>query len=222
MGQKTHPKAFRLGVIETWNSKWFARKDYAALVREDVTIRRFIQRKLRDAGLASVDIERSPTAMTLTLATSRPGVVIGRGGQGAESLKKEIQQRLRINKKLAVKLNIQEIRQPDLEAQIVVNSMIEQVEKRLPFRRIMKATAEQVMRAGAEGVKVMMAGRLNGAEIARSEHLTRGKLPLQTLRANIQYSRGVATTTYGTIGVKVWIYKGEIFENAKPVEATTP
>lgn len=212
MGQKVHPKAFRLGVIDTWNSKWFARKGYAALVREDVTIRRYITRKLREAGIASVDIERSPAALTITLSTSKPGVVIGRGGSGAEALRKELQQKILRNPKLNVRLNIQEVRQPELDAQIVTQNIIEQVEKRLPFRRIMKQTTESVMRSGAQGVKVMMAGRLNGAEIARTEHLVRGKIPLQTLRANIQYARGTASTTYGTIGVKVWIYKGEVFE----------
>ncbi len=215
MGQKTHPKAFRLGFIETWNSKWFARKNYAQLVREDVTLRRHILRKLRDAGIAQIDIERSPTALTVTLSTSKPGVVIGRGGTGAEALRKEIQQQLSKNRKLSVKLNIQEIRQPELVAQIVVGNIIEQIEKRLPFRRIMKVTVEQVMRAGAQGVKVMLAGRLNGAEIARTEHLERGKIPLHTLRARIDYSRGTALTTYGTIGVKVWIYKGEVFDDAE-------
>lgn len=220
MGQKIHPKAFRLGVINTWNSKWFARKNYAALVREDVTMRRYIFKKLREGGIASIDIERSPAALTVTLATSKPGVVIGRGGSGADALRKEIQKLFVKNPKMVVKLNIQEVRQPDLDAQIVVQNMIEQIEKRLPFRRVLKQTVEQVMRAGAQGVKVMIAGRLNGAEIARTEHLVRGKIPLQTLRANIDYSRGTAHTTYGTIGIKVWIYKGEVFDRDRETSGT--
>lgn len=211
MGQKVHPKAFRLGVISTWNSKWFARKDYAALVRQDVQVRRFLHTKLRDGGLSLVEIERGPSALTITLYTSKPGVVIGRGGSGIEALRKELQTKFLRGVKQTLKVNIQEVRQPDLDAQIVMRNVIDQIEKRLPFRRIMKVTIEQVMRAGAQGVRVALSGRLNGAEIARREHLSRGKIPLQTLRANIDYSRGTAHTTYGTIGVKVWIYKGEVF-----------
>lgn len=212
MGQKTHPKAFRLGVIEGWNSKWFSRKQYANWVRQDVSIRRHILTKLREGGIAKIEIERSPTAVTINLSTSKPGVVIGRGGSGAEALRREIQRLILRNPKVTIKLNILEVRQPELEAQIVVQNLVAQIEKRLPFRRVMRQGVDQVMRSGAQGIKVMLAGRLSGSEYARTEHLTRGKLPLQTLRANVDYARGTARTNYGTIGVKVWIYKGEVFE----------
>ncbi|MBI3114960.1 MAG: 30S ribosomal protein S3 [Candidatus Kerfeldbacteria bacterium] len=221
MGQKTHPKAFRLGVNQTWNSKWFARKGYAALVREDVRIRKYVMTKVRDGGIAQIEIERTANGLTLTLWTSKPGVVIGRGGAGVEALRKDIR-RLVKNPKVSVTVNIQEVRQPDLDAQIVVGTMVSQIEKRLPFRRVMKQAVDAVMRAGAQGVKVMLSGRLNGAEIARREKLVQGKLPLHTLRADIRYSRGTAHTTYGTIGVKVWIYRGEIFETPAIEAATTP
>lgn len=221
MGQKTHPKAFRLGVHETWNSKWFARKNFAALVREDVSVRRHISQKLREGGIAKIEIERQPAVMIITLWTSKPGVVIGRGGIGVEALRKEIHRTFVKNPKMSVKINIQEVRQPDLDAQIVTWNIIAQIEKRLPFRRVMKQGVESVMRAGAQGVKIMLSGRLNGAEIARREQLVRGKIPLHTLRADIQYARATAHTTYGTIGVKVWIYKGEVFHAAPAQQAVS-
>lgn len=211
MGQKIHPLSFRLGVNKTWNSKWFVRQGYAALVRQDVQLRRYINQRLRDGGLSLIEIERSPSGLIITLNTSKPGVVIGRGGSGIEALRKDLQKKFLTGTKQTLKVNIQEVRQPDLDAQIVVKNVIDQVEKRLPFRRIMRMTVEQVTRAGAQGVRVALTGRLNGAAYARDEHLSRGKLPLQTLRANIDYARGTANTTYGTIGVKVWIYKGEVF-----------
>lgn len=211
MGQKIHPTSFRLGVITTWNSKWFARKDYAALVRQDVQVRRFLNQRLKGGGLSQVEIERGPSALVITLHTSKPGVVIGRGGVGIEGLRQELQRRFLRGTKQSLKVNIQEVRQPDLDAQIVAKNVIEQIEKRLPFRRIMRATVEQVSRAGAQGVRIVLSGRLSGSEYARTERLSRGKIPLQTLRANIDYARGTAHTTYGTIGVKIWIYKGEVF-----------
>ncbi len=212
MGQKVHPIAFRLGVNRPWNAKWFARQNYSGLLREDIEVRKFLSVKLRDAGLASIEIDRSTNGVVITVSTSRPGMVIGRGGTGVEQLKKQIARIIGKGKrKVDVKVNIQEVQNPDQNAQVVVGSIIDQIEKRLPFRRIMKHTVDQIMRSGAQGAKVMLAGRLNGAEIARTEKLSNGKIPLQTLRADIDYARGAAHTTYGAIGVKVWVYRGEVF-----------
>lgn len=216
MGQKVHPKSFRLGVTTDWNSKWFSSREYPKLLRQDVKIRKFLKEKLPAAGVSVVEIERSLQNLTITINTSKPGVVIGRGGAGIELLKKGIKNLLMGQGKYNVKVNIQEVSKPELSAQIMVGNMAEQIEKRLPFRRVLKQTIEQVMNAGAEGVKVMVAGRLNGSEIARTEMLTQGSLPLQTLRANIDFGRGEAQTTYGKIGIKVWIYKGKVFKNATP------
>jgi small subunit ribosomal protein S3 len=211
MGQKVHPKSFRLGVTAAYNARWFSARNYAGLLRQDVQIRKFLISKLPNAGLAKIDIERSLQNLTVTIHTSKPGVVIGRGGQGIESLRQGIRRLLMGQGKFNVKLNVQEVEKPELSAQITVGNIAEQIEKRLPFRRVMKNAIEQVMSAGAKGVKVMLAGRLNGAEIARSEMLTQGSLPLQTLRAGIDYGRGEAHTTYGKIGIKVWVYTGEVF-----------
>lgn len=211
MGQKVHPKSFRLGVTAAYNSRWFSARNYAGLLKQDVTIRKYLLKKLPNAGVAKIDIERSLQNLTVTIHTSKPGVVIGRGGQGIESLRLGIRRLLMGQGKHNVKLNVQEVDKPELAAQIVVGNIAEQIEKRLPFRRVMKNTIEQVMSAGAKGVKVMLAGRLNGAEIARTEMLTQGSLPLQTLRAAVDYGRGEAHTTYGKIGIKVWIYTGEVF-----------
>lgn len=219
MGQKVHPKSFRLGVTTDWNSKWFSSREYPKLLRQDVMIRSYLKKKLPAAGVALIEIERSLQNLTVTIHTSKPGVVIGRGGAGIELLKKEMKQQLMGQGKYNLKVNIQEVTKPELSAQVMVGNMAEQIEKRLPFRRVLKQTIEQVMNAGAEGVKVMVAGRLNGSEIARTEMLSQGSLPLQTLRANIDYGRGEAHTTYGKIGIKVWIYKGKVFTKATP--ATT-
>lgn len=216
MGQKVHPTAFRLGVIKPWNSKWFSRQNYSELLREDVEVRKHLSTKLHDAGLSNVDIERSTNGVSITIHTSRPGMVIGRGGSGVEQIKRELTRIIGKGKrKVDVKVNIQEVQNPDQNAQVVVRSVIDQIQKRLPFRRVMKHTIEQIMRSGAQGAKVILAGRLNGAEIARTEKLSQGKLPLQTLRADIDYARGAAHTTYGAIGVKVWVYRGEIFAEKK-------
>lgn len=211
MGQKVHPKSFRLGITANWNAKWFSARNYPNLLKQDVQIRKYLTSKLSNAGLAGIEVERSLQNLTVTIHTSKPGVVIGRGGQGIESLRQGIRRKLMGQGKFNVKLNVQEIDKPELSAQNMVGNIAEQIEKRLPFRRIMKGTIEQVMQAGAKGVKIMLAGRLNGAEIARTEALSHGSLPLQTLRAAIDYGRGEAHTTYGKIGIKVWIYKGEVF-----------
>ncbi|MBI4093269.1 MAG: 30S ribosomal protein S3 [Candidatus Kerfeldbacteria bacterium] len=213
MGQKVHPRIFRIGVIGGWNAKWFARRGYSQMLREDIEIRKFLSDKLRDAGLANIEIERSNSGLIVTVFTSRPGMVIGRGGAGVEQLKAGLTGLVAAgNKKVSLKLNIQEVQNPDQNAQVVVRGVIDQIEKRLPFRRVMKHAVEQMMRSGALGAKVMLAGRLNGAEIARTEKLAAGTIPLQTLRADVDYARGAARTTYGAIGVKVWIYRGEVFK----------
>jgi len=212
MGQKVHPKSFRLGVTMAWNSRWFAGREYPKLLRQDVMIRKYLKTKVPGSALAGVEIERSLKNLTVTIHTPKPGVVIGRGGQGIEATKKGLRRMLMGQGTYNLKVNVQEVTKPDLNAQVMVGNMAEQIEKRLPFRRVLKQTVEQVMNAGALGVKVMMAGRLNGSEIARTEMLTKGALPLQTLRADIDYGRGEAQTTYGKIGIKVWIYKGQVFE----------
>ncbi|MDP3899509.1 MAG: 30S ribosomal protein S3 [bacterium] len=213
MGQKVHPKVFRIGVIYTWPSKWFSvGEQFAKQTAEDIMIRKYLTKKLHEAGVDRVEIERSAKKITISIYTAKPGLVIGRGGAGADDLKKEIKQKfLPLRRLNEVSLNINEVDRPNLSSQVVVQSMIMDLEKRMPFKRVMKQAVSRVSRAGALGVKVMVKGRLNGAEIARSEKLVQGKIPLQTLRADIDYSRGVASTTYGAIGVKVWIYKGEIF-----------
>lgn len=213
MGQKVNPRIFRIGVNKTWNSRWFTKASFGAFLQQDEGIRKFIKKKFRSGGVASIEIARAANALTVTIATSRPGVIIGRGGAGVEDLKKEIQTKVLKNPKAALRLNIEEVNKPDLNAELVVQSVIDQLEKRLPFRRVLKQTVERVKRAGAQGVRVMVAGRLNGAEIARTEALHAGSIPLHTLRADIDYSRGAAHTTYGTIGIKVWIYKGQIFND---------
>ncbi len=215
MGQKVHPKSFRLSVTGAYNSRWFSARNYATLLRQDVQIRKYLLGKLHNAGIARIDIERSLQNVTVTVHTSKPGVVIGRGGQGIETLRQAVRRLHMGQGKVNVKLNVQEVENPELSAQIIVGNIAEQIEKRLPFRRIMKNTIEQTMQAGAKGVKVMLAGRLNGAEIARTEMLSNGSLPLQTIRAGIDYGRGEAHTTYGKIGIKVWVYTGEVFAKDK-------
>ncbi len=212
MGQKVHPKAFRLGVNIGWKSKWFAKKDYTKFLEQDIKIRKFLYRKLREAGLANVEVERSGAELVVNIFTAKPGVVIGRGGQGAEDLKKEIKKKF-MEKKKNLTLNIHEVDKIYLSAQLVCQGIIEQLEKRIPFRRAAKRAIEQVMQAGAKGVKIIIAGRLNGAEIARTEKFGQGSVPLHTLRADIDYARGAAFTTYGAVGVKVWINRGLVFNN---------
>ncbi len=220
MGQKVHPKIFRIGELYTWNSKWFARRDYAKFLQGDILIKKFLKTELKDAAVAKVEIERTPAAITLIIHSAKPGVIIGRGGQGVEVLKKKIQSKF-LDKKSTLNINIQEVTNPGVSAELVMQSMVADLEKRLPFRRVMKSAIARVQKTDAQGIKVIVAGRLNGAEIARTETLTWGSLPLHTLRADIDYSRGIAKTTYGTIGVKVWIYQGEVFKkNQEPVTKT--
>ena len=213
MGQKVNPRIFRIGVIRKASSKWFAQKNYAKYLQEDVKIREFLKKKLKEARVARIEIERSAQTVLVIIYTSRPGVIIGRGGAGIESLKKEVKRKFLNDRKVTLNISIQEVEKPDMDAELVLQNMIEQVEKRVPYRRVMKRGIESVIRAGAEGVKIIMAGRLNGVEIARTETLVEGKIPLHTIRADIDYARSTANTTYGSIGVKVWVYKGLVFKN---------
>ncbi|MBI5733685.1 MAG: 30S ribosomal protein S3 [Candidatus Kerfeldbacteria bacterium] len=209
MGQKVHPKIFRIGVIYGWKSKWFSQRNYREQLEVDVRLRRWLKKKLRGSAVAGLEVERGANSLVVTIQTAKPGLVIGRGGAQVEDLKKEIKAKfLKTGQNL--QLNIQEVANPMLSAEIVAENMALELERRLPFRRVMKSAIDQAMKAGALGVKVVVGGRLNGAEIARTEKLNVGKVPLHTLRAEIDYSRTVAQTTYGMIGVKVWINKGEV------------
>jgi small subunit ribosomal protein S3 len=211
MGHKINPTSIRLSITETWKSKWFSKANFVELLREDVRIREYLELHLRKAGISRIDIERlNDGTITVIIRTTKPGLIIGKGGAGIEELKKRIKTKLGIKSEL--KVNIEEIRDINMHAQVIANGIAEQIEKRVAFRRLMKQTLEQVMQAGAKGVKVSIGGRLNGAEIARTEHLSSGKIPLHTLRADIDFARATAHTTYGTIGIKVWIYRGDIFE----------
>ncbi|HNU81132.1 MAG TPA: 30S ribosomal protein S3 [bacterium] len=217
MGKKVNPKVMRLGVIKTWPSVWFeSGRNYIKNVQQDIAIRKHLIKTMREAGIDKVEIVRSLNKITLNIWTAKPGLIIGRGGNGVEDLKKKIHDQFLRNFRMGeINLNIKEVNRPQLSAQIAVQSAILDIEKRVPFRKVMKQLISRVERGGALGVKVQISGRLNGAEIARTEKLVSGKVPLQTLRADIDYARGVAHTSYGAIGIKVWIYKGEIFEKEK-------
>lgn len=208
MGQKINPRSMRLQIDRDWQSRWYADRDYANFLIQDLKLRGAIQKKLtKRAGVARIDIERSPGQMIVTIHTSKPGVVIGRGGSGAEELKSMIS-------KIVggpVKVSIEEVKKPEINAALVADNIAGQLERRIGFRRAMKMAAENAMKGGAKGAKVMVAGRLNGAEMARRETVLQGSIPLHTLRADIDFAHGLARTTYGVIGVKVWIYKGTKF-----------
>ncbi len=209
MGQKTHPIGFRLGVIKTWNSRWYAPDNkFADLVHEDLQIKRYILRRLENAGIAKVSISRAPKKVTVDIHTSRPGIVIGRKGSEVDKLRSELQ----LLTKKDILLNIVEVRKPELNAQIVADSISRQLVGRVSFRRAMKKTIASTMKMGAKGIKIRCSGRLGGAEIARDEKYKEGRTPLHTLRADIDYATSTAHTTYGCIGVKVWICNGEILE----------
>lgn len=215
MGHKINPKIMRMGVIRTWHSKWFSSgKDYVRNVEQDIKIRKFLIKQMREAGIDKVEIERSANKITVNIHTAKPGLIIGRGGTGVEDLKKKLHVKfLKNNFRLnAINLNVFEVDRPNLSTQVNVQSMSIDIEKRMPFRRVMKQALARIERAGALGGKVTIGGRLNGAEIARTETLSFGTIPLHTLRADIDYARGTANTTYGAIGIKCWIYRGEIFE----------
>ncbi len=210
MGHKVHPKIHRTQVIYTWDSRWFSAKNYAVYAEQDVRIREFLIKKFKDAHIDTIGIERSPKNLTVTIFAAKPGVIIGRGGAGLEDVRKEIERKF-LKMSTKVKLNIQEVRSPALSAQVVAQTMVAEIERRIPFRRVMKQSIERVMKAGAKGVKLSMGGRLNGAEIARREKMSAGSVPLITLRSDVEYAALPAYTIYGKIGIKVWIYHGEIF-----------
>jgi small subunit ribosomal protein S3 len=208
LGQKTNPIGFRLGVNKSWNSKWFAAKEVADLIHEDIMIKKYINARLDNAGLSRIEITRSPKKITIDIHTSRPGIVIGRRGAEVDKLREELQLLTRQN----ISLNIIEVKRPELSARLVADSIAKQLEGRVSFRRAMKRSLAATMKMGAEGVKIHCKGRLNGAEIARAEKYMDGRVPLHTLRANIDYATATAHTTYGCIGVKVWICLGTILD----------
>jgi small subunit ribosomal protein S3 len=214
MGKKINPKILRMGITRTWSSTWFgAGKKYIKNVEQDIKLKDFLKKDLREAGVDKIEIERSAQKIAVNIHTAKPGLIIGRGGQGVEDLKKKIHRQFLKNFKIGdINLNIVEVNKPNLSAGIVAQAMALDIEKRFPYRKVMKQAIGRVERAGALGVKVVVGGRLNGAEIARSEKLISGKIPLHTMRADIDYAHEVANTTYGVIGIKVWIYKGEVFE----------
>ena len=207
MGQKTHPIGFRFGVVKDWQAKWFAKKpaDYRNLLKEDIAIRKAIMNQYPDAGISRIEIERSNETVA-TIYTSRPGIVIGRGGQRVDELKKLLEGVITGN----ARLNVQEIRQPELDAYLVARSVADQLEKRVVYRRAMKLAITRTMQSGAKGIKILVSGRLGGADIARQGKMMEGRVPLHTLRADIDFGIAVAATEFGSIGVKVWVYKGDI------------
>jgi len=206
VGQKVHPKGFRLGIIRSWDSNWYADKDYSELLHEDYQIRKLVKERFYAAGISKVEIQRTGNRVRVTIHTAKPGIVIGRGGSEVEKLKVELATLTRKN----ININIQEIKRPELDAQIVAENVAQQLEKRISFRRAMKQTVQRTMRVGALGMKIAISGRLGGAEIARTEWYAEGKVPLHTLRADIDYGFAEANTTYGKIGIKVWINRGEV------------
>ncbi|MBI4798824.1 MAG: 30S ribosomal protein S3 [Desulfarculus sp.] len=209
MGQKTHPIGFRLGVIKTWDSRWFAGKGYAALVFEDDKIRKFLKKKLHHAGIARIEIERAADKAKIRIHTARPGIVIGKKGAEIEAVKKELERQIRRE----VMVDIHEVRKPEIEAQLVAENVVSQLERRIAFRRAMKRAVTSAMKFGAQGIRIQCAGRLGGAEMARREWYREGRVPLHTLRADIDYGFAEARTTYGVIGVRVLIFKGEVLDS---------
>jgi small subunit ribosomal protein S3 len=208
MGQKVHPYGFRLGVTKNWRSRWFAKQDYAKLLHEDIELKASLGERLKAAGVSSIEVDRPGNKLRITIRTSRPGIIIGRKGAEIEKLKSDLAKKT----KREVFIDIQEVHRPELDAQLVSESIALQLEKRVAFRRAMRKAVDSALRFGCKGIKVRVSGRLNGAEIARSEWYLQGQLPLHTLRADIDYGFSEAHTTYGVIGVKVWIYKGEVLE----------
>lgn len=212
MGQKTHPTGFRVGIIQPWVSTWYAKvKDYAGFVAEDAKIRKYVKKKLYTAGVSRILIDRKAQSTTITVVTAKPGIVVGRGGQGIDDLKKDVSKYL--NKPVII--NVVEVARIDADAQLVSEAIALQLEKRVAFRRAMKQAMQRTMRAGVQGIKVMVSGRLGGAEIARSEWAKEGRIPLQTLRADVDYGFAEADTIMGKIGVKVWVFKGNLMPNEK-------
>lgn len=211
MGQKVHPIGLRLGIVKTWDSRWYAEKLYAKFLQEDILIRRYIKRKLYHAGVSKVEIERTANRAKITIRAARPGIIIGQKGAEIEKLQKEIQKMAQRE----ISINIQEVRRMEVDAQLVAENVALQLERRVAFRRAMKKSVTSSMKFGAQGIKIACSGRLGGAEIARAEWYREGRVPLHTLRADIDYGFTEARTTYGAIGIKVWIYKGEVLPVAR-------
>jgi len=216
LGRKVHPYGFRIGIIKDWQARWYAeRQKYADLLHEDFAIRRLIRSEMERAGISSIEIERFPKQVSVTIWTAKPGIVIGRKGASINALKRKLEELTRGKK---IRLEVQEVEKPDLDAYLVAENIAQQLEKRISFRRAMKQAIGRAMRAGAEGVMVTCGGRLAGAEMARSETFRQGRVPRHTLRADIDYAQSEALTTFGRIGVKVWIYKGEILPERSMAE----
>src|SRR5687768_14140648 len=223
MGQKIHPTGFRLAVSRNWSSRWYAsNRDFAGMLAEDIKVREYLKKKLKNASVSRVLIERPAKNARITIYSARPGVVIGKKGEDIENLKRELGKQLGV----PVAVNIEEVRKPEIDAQLIADSITQQLEKRIMFRRAMKRAMQNAMRLGAQGIKIMSAGRLNGIEIARTEWYREGRVPLHTLRADIDYGMGEAKTNYGVIGIKVWVYKGEVIPKGEtallPAPATAP
>jgi small subunit ribosomal protein S3 len=219
MGQKVHPIGIRLGIVKDWTSKWYASsKDYANMLNSDLETRAFLKEKLSQASVSRIQIDRPAKNVNITIHTARPGLVIGQKGKDIDDLRAEVARRIG----MPVHISIEEIRKPELDAQLVAESIAQQLERRVMFRRAMKRAVQNSMRLGAGGIKVNIAGRLNGAEIARGEWYREGRVPLHTLRADIDYGFAEAHTTYGVIGTKVWIFKGEVYGNEEPIEVAEP
>ena len=211
MGQKVHPYGFRLGYNKNWQSRWFSKKDYPAFVYEDHEVRKYVKKLLYSAGISKIEIERASDRVKLIVYTAKPGVVIGKGGSSIEELKKDLQKMT--DKKLLI--DVKEVKRPDKDAQLVAENIAQQLENRISFRRAMKSCMQRTMRSGALGIKTSVSGRLGGADMARTEFYSEGTIPLQTLRANIDYGFAEADTTYGKVGVKTWIYHGEVLPSKK-------
>jgi len=217
LGQKVNPTGFRLGITKEWQAKWYAGKGYAALLEQDIKLRRVLQRRARECGIARVDIERTGSEVLVTVHSARPGILIGRGGQNVEALRIELEQAVQER----VRLTIREVDQPETVAMLVAFNIAERLEARVPYRRVMKQASFRTLQAGAQGVRIRVGGRLGGAEIARRQSLHEGRMPLHTLRADIDYGFTEAHTIMGRIGVKVWVFKGEILPEARRHRATT-
>ncbi len=211
MGQKVHPYGFRLGIVKDWRSNWYAGRDFPRLLKEDETIRKYLRRRLSHAALSEIGIERKPSKIVVTLHTARPGVVIGKRGAEVDKLRDE----LAVLTQAEISVNVEEIKRPEVEAYLVAENVAHQLRQRISFRRAMKRAVQSAIRAGAEGIKIQCSGRLGGAEIARTEKYNEGRVPLHTLRADIDYAQLHAFTTYGAIGVKCWVFKGEVIEERR-------
>lgn len=219
MGQKVNPTSWRLKVNETWKSRWFASNNYAELLHQDLRIRKFLREEYSQASIADIEIDRDANKITVTIKTARPGVIIGRGGAGASKIKESIEKLVKGSK---VKVNIEEVKNPDANARVVAENISSQLERRMPFRRAMKQSIEKASQAGVKGIKVQISGRLNGAEIARSEKAISGLVPLSSIKSRIDYAYVAAKTTFGIIGIKVWIYKGDLVDKTLPNNINKP